>query len=357
LEAISGALPFLREAVSGFTAQIGDASLRRQIETAQTEALNAVASFGEHVKSTSDSSADFAIGTDLFGYALRIFHMMDETLDELEGIGRQSIDQAKSDLQRLASEIDANKEWTEIANELKLDHPAADETLSVIETPAFQRSLYAYAAYMPAGPFEQRQHAYFWVTPVDKSKPADKQVAQLQGHPRQGIAVIALHEGYPGHHLQFTIANRVDSRYRRHFADSNLFIEGWALYCEEMMREAGFYTDPRARLLQAKAQLWRACRVVIDVGLHTRKLTPAQAVRFLVEEARLEEVAARMEVRRYCLTPTQPMTYVLGKRAIMDIRRRTERARGSRFNLRRFHDDLLSHGPIQPRLLREALEV
>ncbi len=385
LEAVAGAAPFLQEAVSGFAAQVEEAGLRREIETAQEKALIAVHGFGEHVRTASDSSSDFAIGSDLFNYALRVYHMMDDTPDDLEEIGRQSIEQAKSDLRRLAAQVHPTKDWESIAAELKKDHPAADElvstyhnemrrarefvrvnglvtlpedeTLAVIETPTFQRSLYPYAAYMPAGPFEERQHAHFWVTPIDGSKPADVQESQLQGHSQHGIAVIALHEAYPGHHLQFTIANRVESRYRRHFADSNLFIEGWALYCEEMMYETGFYTDPRARLLQAKAQLWRACRVVIDVGLHTRKMSPQQAVQFLVNEARLEEVAARAEVRRYCLSPTQPMTYVMGRRAIMDIRRQAERRLGSRFNLRQFHDDLLSHGPIQPRLLREALEV
>lgn len=231
------------------------------------------------------------------------------------------------------------------------------ESLNVIETPPFQRNMLPYAAYMPPAPFEARQDGLFWVTPIDTAQSPDRREAQLQGHSRYNIVIIALHEAYPGHHLQMSRANQIESRFRRHFANSNLFLEGWALYCEEMMYEAGFYHDPRVRLMQLKDQLWRAARVVIDVQLHTAGITPEEAVRFLVEEAKLEEPNAQAEVRRYTLTPTQPMSYILGKRAILALRDQVRRRQGDRFNLRRFHNDLLSHGSLPPRLVRESMGI
>lgn len=383
LEAGHGAETFLSQSVTGFAASLGRSSFGNDIKKAVDLAGNAVSRFLHRIRHeiTPAAGGSFALGDDLYRYALRVYHMIDESPEELEEIGRTAIVEVSGNLQQLAAAIAPDKTWREVVGEVKKDHPTADglvaayegemararefvrehglvtlpedEQLTLIETPAFQRSIYAYAAYMPAGPFDQNQHAHFWVTPIDPARSPAEQEAQLCGHPTHNIGLIALHEAYPGHHLQFTVANRVASRYRRHFADSNLFIEGWALYCEEMMRDAGFYSDPRALLLQAKAELWRACRVVIDVGLHTGKMSPAEAVQFLVEQGGLEEVAAHMEVRRYCMTPTQPMTYLMGKRMIMGIRDRYKKRMGAAFNLRQFHDDLLSRGAIQPRLLQE----
>jgi uncharacterized protein (DUF885 family) len=230
-----------------------------------------------------------------------------------------------------------------------------NERLRVTETPAFARPFLPFTAYVPPAPFEPRKEGVFWVTPIDASAAQEQQEAQLQGHAQAVIPVIALHEAYPGHHLQLCHACQRPSRIRRHFAQSNLFIEGWALYCEEMMWEEGFSADPRVRLMQLNATLWRACRVVLDVRLHTRGLPPEAAVRYLCEEAGLEEVHARAEVKRYIETPTQPMTYLIGKRALLGIREEMQRRMGAHFALKYFHDQLLSHGSLPPTLLREAL--
>jgi uncharacterized protein (DUF885 family) len=176
----------------------------------------------------------------------------------------------------------------------------------------------------------------------------------LRDHPRGGIAVTALHEGYPGHHLQFSLANRTESTARRVFW-TPVFAEGWALYCEEMMWEEGFYTDPRERLLQLKDLLWRACRVVVDIALHTRGWSPEEAVDYLVREAALEPANARVEVQRYCAEATQPLSYAVGKREILSLRERWRALRGPEAPLREFHDHLLAWGTIPPPLIAQAM--
>jgi uncharacterized protein (DUF885 family) len=133
--------------------------------------------------------------------------------------------------------------------------------------------------------------------------------------------------------------------------------EGWALYCEEMMHEQGFFADERVRLLQLRDQLWRACRVIVDVGLHTGKMSFNDAVSFLVRKAKLERGIAAAEVRRYCENPTQPMSYVVGKLLIHELREDYRADRGEAFSLRQFHDDLLSHGTIPIALVREEMGV
>lgn len=385
IEAAQGGESLFQQAIPEFAAQVQSQALRKELLAANDDALEAMRGFGEFLKREllARSDGDFAIGKELFDYHLRIEHFLDETGDDLLEIGRETLEATKGEMARLCREIDPAKTWQEVVAELKKDHPAADalvdyyaremqrarefvtaqnlvdipanESLTVVETPAFERAVLPYAAYMPPAPFEARQDGLFWVTPIDKTRSPEQQEAQLQGHSRYGIVVIALHEAYPGHHLQFSRANRVPSRFRRHFANSNLFVEGWALYCEEMMYEQGFYTDPRVRLMQLKDQLWRACRVLIDVQLHARQMTPEQAVQFLLDEAKLEEPNAWAEVRRYVMSPTQPMSYLLGKRLLLQLRSRFEQRQGARFDLRRFHNELLSYGSAPPRLIREAM--
>jgi uncharacterized protein (DUF885 family) len=207
---------------------------------------------------------------------------------------------------------------------------------------------------MSPAPFEQAQKGFFYVTPLDERLPPEKQEEQLQGHSSYKIAVTALHEAYPGHHLQLVKANRSNSDVRR-VLGTTVFIEGWALYCEEMMYEQGFYTDPRIRLMQLKDQVWRGCRVLIDVGLHTQGMTYEQAVDMLVKRGKLERVNAEVEVNRYCMQPTQPMSYIIGKHQIMDLRKEYESWLGSKFNLREFHDKLLSYGSIPVAIVRKEM--
>jgi uncharacterized protein (DUF885 family) len=176
----------------------------------------------------------------------------------------------------------------------------------------------------------------------------------MEGHVLAGIPITSVHEGYPGHHLQITSAHQAASKVRRQFW-TPVLVEGWALYCEEMMAEQGFYSDPRTRLLQLKDYLWRSCRVMIDVGLHTGTLAPGEAVRMLVEVPKLDPEGAAGEVKRYSKTPTQPLSYAVGKREILKLREDFRKAEGSGFSLRRFHDRLLQFGSLPISRIREQI--
>ncbi|MCX6826914.1 MAG: DUF885 family protein, partial [candidate division Zixibacteria bacterium] len=165
--------------------------------------------------------------------------------------------------------------------------------------------------------------------------------------------VRTLHEGYPGHHLQFCFSNRLKSKVRRVFGTS-VFIEGWALYCEELMKQKGFFTSAKTELIQLKDQLWRACRVVIDVRLHTGRFDFDEAVEMLVRTALIERYNAEAEVRRYSQEPTQPMSYLMGRIEIEklsgDFRRQYPTV-----TLCDFHNRLLSFGAAPVSLIRREL--
>jgi uncharacterized protein (DUF885 family) len=328
------------------------------------------------------SKGSFAAGRELFDFMLKTGNRLPYDAADLLAIGNDVLAQTEKELASLAERIAPGRKWWDVAAELKREHPAGTELMDVyraemkrardftrdkglitmpdgeelelVPTPEFDRPTIPYAAYMAPAPFEKQQKGFFYVTPLNERLSSEKQEEQLQGHCRYKIPVTALHEAYPGHHLQLVLANRTGSDVRK-VVGTTVFAEGWALYCEEMMFDQGYYTDPRVRLMQLKDQVWRACRVLIDVGLHTQGMTYEQAVDMLVNRARLERVNAEIEVNRYCASPTQPMSYVVGKLQMMALRREYEQRLGRRFNLREFHDRLLSYGTIPVAVVREEM--
>ncbi len=383
VEAARGGIAFLEGVIPGVVEKVP--ALRSDIERASAAAAESLEGAARHLETIGeDAGTTFAVGKERYEWMLRELHLLDFDSDGLCAMGRSVLAETKREMEEVAREIDPDREWRDILDDLKRDHPTKDalreryasemrrardfvrendlvtipaaEVLEVVDTPVFLRMILPYAAYMPAGPFEDEQRGLFYVTPVNEALTAEEQERQLRGHAVHTIPVIALHEGYPGHHLQITRAN-AGAHLIRKLTWSAPFGEGWALYCEEMMRDAGFYTEAEARLFQLKECLWRAARVVVDVGLQCGEMTIDDAVEFMVKEAMLERVNATAEVKRYAGNPTQPSSYMIGKRAILDIRRRVEARAGGAFDLKRFHDALLDLGNVQPRLAEIALDL
>ncbi|MGY4706789.1 DUF885 domain-containing protein [Candidatus Bipolaricaulota sp. J31] len=329
------------------------------------------------------ASGDFAVGKELFEEMLRENHMLDMTADELHELGWQLFRETKEEMERVAAEIDSGKSAREILEEAKEDHPAAEELLEayrremerakrfVVEkdivsipegerlrlepTPPFLAPVIPYAAYMPPGPLEAVQEGIFLVTPVPPDAPEEVKREKLRGHSWAKIPVTALHEAYPGHHLQLCYANRVGKLPRKLSGFlSSLFVEGWAFYCEELMERLGFIGEPIQRLGRLNDQLWRAARIILDVSLHTRGMSVEEAVDFLVDEVGLERANALAEVRRYTSSPTQPMSYLVGKLEILKLIEEFK-AKNPEKSMRELHDAILSCGSLPPRLMRRCL--
>ena len=223
------------------------------------------------------------------------------------------------------------------------------------ETPGFLRGIIPGLAMEPPAPLDSVQTSYMYLgvlpDPFDSSA-REQYWNTARSHGGRGGLV---HEGFPGHHLQLSIANRHPSLIRQ-MQGNTTFIEGWALYCEQAVTEQGLYPDDRFVSLR---WLWgvrfRAARVVLDVKLHKGQMTYDEAVRFMCDHFGDNEPYFRSEVRRYCLQPTQPMSYLVGKTQIMALRREFEELQGDDFSLRDFHDRLLSEGSIPVSLIRRKL--
>ncbi len=320
------------------------------------------------------STAPTAVGAELLSRIVAAHHLLPDAPDEialrgedmLRRIGeeisavagslgfpdwRSAVAETKKDVPSPDALVDAYAEamrWTEqVVRDRRLATPASDAPLDVMATPLFWRHTMPFAAYTVPGAFEEDQRGIFWVTPPDGNLEA------LKDHARAAIPVVALHEGYPGHHLQLTRANRHPSRVRR-LGDSPLLIEGWAFYCEELGHEQGLLS-PQSRLCQLKDELWRACRVVIDMRLHQGTMTVEEAVDMLVREADVERPNAEAEVRRYAFTPGYQMSYAIGKEEILRLRREVKRREGPKFSLTEFHDRVLNEGSMPVPLVAQAL--
>ena len=187
----------------------------------------------------------------------------------------------------------------------------------------------------------------------DPKLSAKKQEEMLRENDHGDIVDTAVHEAYPGHHLQLSFAAKNTSKIRKAY-DAAIFSEGWALYSEELMAELGYYT-PEERLMQLEWTLVRAARIVLDVGLHTKGMSFDEAVRFLTDKVHLEHELAVSEVKRYTMTPTQPLAYLTGRQAIFGLRERYKSREKEKFSLKRFHAELLTRGTIPPGLLAREL--
>ena len=395
VESVEGGLALLQHLIPALAQSIraDDMILAARIEATNAKAIAAVQRYRQFLVETLRPRAGgtFAIGAAAWNAMVREEHMLDLDATAIEAIGQDLIRETQAALAEEAEAIVAReggppRPWQELLNEVRADHPTADglvpayqaameasrafivehdlvtlppdEHLHIAETPPFVRPFYPFAAYLQPGAFEEKQSGIFWVTPVPPGLPAAETESLLRGHPHAKIPITAVHEGYPGHHVQLSRANGASVPRRLGQSLADLFIEGWAFYCEELMEAEGFLTDPRGRLMRLADQLWRACRIVIDVGLHCGNLSFDAAVQMLVDVARLEPANARAEVQRYTQSPTQPMSYLMGKREILRLAadyRAHEIAGGRPFELKRFHDTLLACGSLPPRLLRLAL--
>jgi len=377
-----GAVSFFNSVIPEFSKGITGA-LHDALTEANEEAIAELEKFGEYLekKLLPKCKKHFAFGKTNYNFILKHQHRLPYSSDDLISISQKAIKSIEASLKKQAKMIDKKKGWQEIVEEIKEDHPSSQaligaykremkrardfvealdlvtfpegEEIDVVQTPDFAKPLIPYAAYVNPAPFDQSQVGTFWVT-TTFGLSQDEANERLKGHANAGLAVTALHEAYPGHHLQLTKANQ-NKRLIRHLADTSVFAEGWAFYCEEMMWEQRFYDDPKQRLLQLKDALWRAYRVLIDVGLHAKTISFDEAVKMLVDKAGLEEPNAFTEVLRYCQSPTQPMSYYIGKIEIDSLLEDYKKAKGNDFKLKTFHNELLSHGTIPVSSIRNLM--
>lgn len=221
------------------------------------------------------------------------------------------------------------------------------EKLMVIETPNFMRHSTPFAAQFEPGKFTGDRTGLFLVTPNDN-------LDTIKEHCYALISNVAVHEGYPGHHLQGICGNTHPS-FVRALSASMDFGEGWALYCEELMLQHGFNDTTEGRMAQLNDLMLRVVRVVADVKLARGETGPEEVAAVLVKETGMQEYAARSEARIYTYCPTYNLSYFIGKMALLQLLQDVKRAMGPRFSLKLFHDTLLYAGCLPIPFMRREM--
>jgi uncharacterized protein (DUF885 family) len=211
-------------------------------------------------------------------------------------------------------------------------------------------------------PFREQPGAaqhYFPSTP-DGSRPGVyyAHLSDMTAMPKRELEVIAYHEGLPGHHMQIAIAQELKGvpTFRTQ-ANFTAYAEGWGLYSELLAKEMeGTYADPYSEFGRLGSEIWRAIRLVLDTGLHSKGWTEDQAVEYFKENSAITEAQARSEVRRYMVLPGQATSYKIGMLKIIELRKKAEAALGDKFDIKGFHDTVLGGGGVPLTILERRID-
>jgi uncharacterized protein (DUF885 family) len=208
--------------------------------------------------------------------------------------------------------------------------------------------------------FQSAMATHYQTGTPDGKRPGRVSVATSNFAQRTTIndEAVAYHEGIPGHHMQLSIQQGLTGlpKFRQHSGNSG-FVEGWALYAEQLGKEVGFYQDPVSDYGRLSSELFRAVRLVVDTGIHSKGWTRDQVVAFMRESGAVDEPTIQAETDRYIAWPAQALSYKLGQMKFRELRERAKAQLGEKFDLRTFHDEMLNGGVLPLDLLDARTDV
>ena len=378
-----GYVRFLDSEYRTLTARAPD-TLRERLRAAGIEAAAALRGYVAYLRDTlpHGGATSWAAGAGYYDWVLREVNFLPYTAESMIAEGYRIHEATKRALDSLARDIDSTKSWRELVDDMQTRHPEPGKILTAYEreshrvlgflithdlirippceellyvpTAPQNRETYAWGGY---GGLRERDgvlYGRFFVTDVVPGMTEQAIDDKLRAQNNGWVSVIALHEGYPGHHLQQVYARRHDRPVRRRFGNT-YFGEGWALYAEHWMRRAGLFVTDDQQLAQLQMRLWRTARVIIDPSLHTGRMSYEDAVRFFIDEVGLTRSAAEAEVNRYTTWPTQAPSYIIGWLEIERLEAEVRQAEGAAFEAKRFRERLLGQGSLPLALMRRAM--
>jgi uncharacterized protein (DUF885 family) len=314
-------------------------------------------------------------GRDYYRYAVRHYTTTDRTPDEIHAIGLAEVARIRAEMETTMREAgftgtfpeflaflrsdprfyastreDLLEKASEIAKRIDDKLPRFFGTLprlpyGVRPVPADIEEGYTTGRYFPGSPKLGVAGGYMVNT------------SRLDQRPLYELPALTLHEAVPGHHLQIALAQELEGVpvFRRD-ADMTAFVEGWGLYAEKLGAEMGIYRDPYERFGRLSYEMWRACRLVADTGIHWKGWTIEQARACFMENSALAPHNIETELARYVSWPAQALAYKTGEMKILELRARAETALGAKFDIRRFHDAVLLAGPLPMDLLETRID-
>ncbi len=383
IEQLPGIEEFFANDVTLAFKAVTDQKLLAEFKQTNGAVIQALKDYEKYLKTEvlPKSNGDFRLGADNFGKKLAYEEMVDIPLDRLLKIGYDDLHANQERFKAASTKVDPKKTPREVLDDLEKDHPAPDKLLDAFreqciklrdfinakkiitipstvlpileETPPFERAL-TFASMDTPGAYETvAKEAYFNVTLPEKGWKQDRIEDFMRGFNRGTILSTATHEAYPGHYVQFLWMQHVNSRVRKLLgASSNA--EGWAHYCEQMILDEGFSTDPKMRLGQLQDALLRDARFIVGIEMHTGKRTMEQGVEFFEKDGFQTHEVADRETKRGTSDPTY-LYYTLGKLQIMKLRDDYKAKLGAKYTLQGFHDAFMQQGFPPIKIVRRAL--
>jgi len=392
-EQLPGIISFFQHDVPLAFADAKDAELNKEFAATNAAVIAALTDYQSWLKTDlrPRSHGSFRIGADTFSKKLAYEEMVDTPLGKLLAIGTADLNKNKAEFNRIAKELEPDKDPRAVLEELGKNHPAPDQLLQSFrdtfngliafiraknivtipsdvrpileETPPFMRAT-TFASMDTPGPFEKHAtEAYFNVTLPDPSMTPAEVEGYMHAFNIGTVISTAVHEAYPGHYVQFLWVPRAPSRVRK-LLGANSNAEGWAHYCEQMMLDEG-YGQPGAgaktereakflRLGQLQDALLRDSRFLVGIKMHTADMSLEDAISFFEKEGYQSHETGVVETKRGTSDPTY-LYYTLGKLEIMKLREDMRKKEGAAFSLQKFHDAFLSQGYPPIKIVRQAM--
>jgi len=356
-----------------------EAAYRKLLVEEVLPAIRRLAAFVEHEymprARTTDGLSGLPQGDRMYSLAVRSQTTTDMSVDEIHELGLREVSRIQGRLLEAGKTAGFKGPVSELrhwlaANPENFPFTSGDQVIAYLNQlhARIVPQLPGLFGKLPTTPFEIRltDQAIAASTPAqwyppsdDRSRPGVFAIPIVNPRERStyGLASLLAHEGMPGHHLEgaLRLERSEIPAFRRRFR-INAFGEGWGLYAESLGHDLGLYDEPLALMGRYGAELFRACRLVADTGLHARGWTRERVRRYLVEECGTSEARAVNEALRYMAWPGQALGYKLGELAIRDIRARAERRLGTRFDIRAFHDAFLAEGQLPLGMAGERMD-
>jgi uncharacterized protein (DUF885 family) len=359
---------------SSLPGMVEDEKLRARLAAA---AEPAAAAFDETAVYLADllerAEGDWRIGADLYSRLLQEGELLSYGVEELHARGLAAYDQLDAEMRALSAALPGHSsDWRATMTELVEDHPATmaamlaeytaeterarrftrerdlvtfaeGEDCRVLPQPEFLRPIAAVASYFAPPALTPSRVGTFNVPYTTDDATAEQILGRLKTNARVQMPTIAVHEAYPGHHWHLSwLAEQ--QRVVRNIFTTPYFTEGWGLYVETLMREQGYFTDPRHELAHLDMRIFRAARIIVDTALHCGDMTIEEAEVFMSTKASLTPETAKGEVSRYCAWPTQASSYLTGCLEIEAIR--AEYLKQDKGTLKQFHDTIAGSGGL-----------
>jgi uncharacterized protein (DUF885 family) len=314
-------------------------------------------------------------GREFYRHRVRQFTTLDVTPDEVHQLGLSEVKRIRQEMDQIIAKLDFDGDFATFIQFLRTDpqfYATTGEQLLKDVTYVLKRmdgELPRLFGTLPRTPYGIREipsyiaprttTAYYMPPTGDGTQAGFYYVNtyQLNSRPLYDVEALSLHEAVPGHHLQIALQQElVDLPPFRRFASVAAFVEGWGLYAERLGLEVGFYEDPYSDFGRLTYEMWRACRLVVDTGIHYFGWTREQAIDFMARNSALALHNIRAEVDRYISWPGQAVAYKMGELKIRQLRALAEQELGDRFDVRQFHDAVLSGGAVPLTILESQVK-